>query len=81
MYISVLLLESMGFDEDRYVWNITGSSYNWDVIKGCTPSNLTGPCGDHNYLRNNGRFHFEALAINGDYDSDSDKGFNTVKEW
>ncbi len=39
------------------------SSYNWDVNGGCTPSNLTGPCGDHSYLRNSGRWHFETIMM------------------
>ena len=49
---------TLTFEEDGHLWSFKGkSSYNWDIIKGCTPSNLTGPCADHTYLRNVGKYH------------------------
>ncbi|XP_028392900.1 uncharacterized protein LOC114517402 [Dendronephthya gigantea] len=46
------------FDEEEDLWNRSVSTYQWNIMKGCTSSIQTGPCGDHTSLRSIGSYAY-----------------------
>lgn len=72
----LLILETLSFDGEGYLWNRSVSTYQWNILKGCTPSILTGPCGDHTFLRSIGRYTWMVIIYThcsgGNDDGDAD---------
>ena len=57
MTYSCIHIGNFTFEDDGYLWTFENSSqpYSWQTRHSCTPTELTGPCGDHTYLSNLGK--------------------------